>query len=85
MAQFWVIFLGSIIFYMSIAIVLNSIITVANLWFADDERGKSAAISGLMVPLGNLVGLGITGVLSAGVDNEDPVDCMNRFKKITYI
>ena len=38
-----------------------------------------------MAPLGALLGLALTGVLAAGVDVDDPVDCMNRLKTIIWI
>jgi len=38
-----------------------------------------------MAPLGALLGLAMTGVFAAGVDVDDPVDCMNRLKKIIWI
>lgn len=37
-----------------------------------------------MVPLGNLVGLVMTGAIAAGVDSESPADCKARLETITY-
>ena len=38
-----------------------------------------------MAPLGSLVGLGLTGVIAAGVDVDDPVDCMQRLEEMIWI
>ena len=54
------------------------------MWFAEDELARSTAISGLMAPLGSLLGLAVAGVFSSGVDKDDPVDCFNRLKNIVY-
>lgn len=64
--------------------ILNSISVVSNMWFAENELARSTAISGLMAPLGSLLGLAVAGVFSSGVDTEDPVDCYNRLKNIVY-
>ena len=38
---------------------------------------------GLSQPLGILVGLGITGVLAAGLDTEDSTACFDAVRKVT--
>ena len=38
-----------------------------------------------MAPLGALIGLAVTGVLAAGIDVDDPVDCMERLESISWI
>lgn len=65
--------------------VLNSISIIANVWFPEKERGQATAIAGLMAPLGNLIGYIIAGTLAAGVDSEDPIDCMQRLRKLVFV
>lgn len=50
---------------------MNAMSVVANMWFADNERAKATAISGLMGPLGALLGLGLAGAVAAGMDVKD--------------
>ena len=45
---FWLLTLGTFVFFISNPLVLNAITTIANLWFSDDERAKATAIAGLM-------------------------------------
>ena len=73
------------IFFTANPLILNSIAVIANVWFADDERAQAMAIASLMAPLGSLLGLTISGVIAAGVDETDPVDCYNRFTSMVYI
>ena len=82
--KFWILALGTFIFYLVNPFILNSISIVSNMWFAENELARSTAISGLMAPFGSLLGLAVAGVFSSGVDTEDPVDCFNRLKKIVY-
>jgi len=82
--SFWLLLLGQFLFVVTNPFVLGVISLIANLWFGDHERAKATAISGLMVPVGSLIGLGLAGYLAAGVDSEDPVDCMDRLKLIVY-
>lgn len=77
--------MGTVIFFAANPLVLNSISVIANMWFADEERARCSAISGLMAPLGSLIGLALTGVLSAGVNTDDAQDCFKRFRKIVYV
>lgn len=64
--------------------MLGSIGLVSNLWFGDHERARATAIMGLMAPVGSLLGLGLTGVIAAGVDSSDPQDCNKRLQTIIY-
>ena len=82
--KFWILALGTFIFFLANPFILNSISIISNLWFGADELARSTAISGLMAPLGALLGLGVAGIFSAGVQIDDPVDCMQRLKKIVY-
>ena len=82
--QFWLLFLGTFISTASLTLVLNSISLIANTWFSEKERGQSTAISGLMIPVGSVVALTITGVVTGGMDVDDPVDCINRLKQIIW-
>ena len=82
--NFWILTLGTFIFFLANPFVLNSISIISNMWFAEDELARSTAISGLMAPLGSLLGLAVAGVFSSGVDKDDPVDCFNRLKNIVY-
>ena len=82
---FWPLALGSFVFFLATPFILNSISVISNLWFADNERAKATAISGLMAPVGSLLGLAMTGVLASGVDKEDSKDCYDRFVKIVYV
>ena len=61
---FWLVALGTIIFFIANPLVLGSISVISNLWFSDDERAKATAIAGLMAPLGSLIGLALTGVFA---------------------
>ena len=83
--KFWIMMLGTFIFFLPNPLILNSTSKIVNLWFAKDELARATAVAGLMAPLGALLGLALTGVLAAGVDVDDPVDCMNRLEKITYL
>ena len=82
---YWLIAIGSIIFSMANPLILNSISIVANLWFSDDERARATAIAGLMAPIGTLIGLGLAGALSTGVDPDIKSECMSGFHKIVYV
>ena len=66
--DFRVLGLGAAIFSISNPLVLNSTRMIANMWFAEDERGTAAAIAGAMVPVGCVLGLVMTGMLSTDVD-----------------
>lgn len=74
--KFWLLTLGTFIFFLANPFILNSISIIANLWFAENELARSTAISGLMAPLGSLLGLAVAGVCAAGVDVNDKVDCI---------
>jgi len=54
------------------------------MWFPEEERARAMAISGLMAPLGSLLGLGLAGIIIIGLDVNDPIECMNHLKKIVY-
>ena len=82
--MFWPMLIGSFIFFLASPFVLNAISIIGNLWFADDERARSTAISGLMAPLGSLVGFATCGVIATGVDSDDPVDCLERLRKMVW-
>jgi len=75
---------GTFIFYLANPLILNSISMVSNTWFAEDELARATAISGIMAPLGALTGLALAGVIAAGVDVDDPVDCMERLEKMIW-
>jgi MFS family permease len=81
---FWPMFLGTFIFFTAVPFILNSMSIVSNMWFPDNERARATAISGLMAPLGSLVGLGMTGAIAAGMDVDDKEQCMNRLQQIVY-
>ena len=66
--QFWILEVGTAIFFLSNPIVLNSISLVSNMWFGEQERARATAIAGLMAPVGSLMGLSLSGALTAGVD-----------------
>ena len=83
--QFWLLLLGTFICVSSLTLVLNSISLIANTWFGENERGQSTAISGLMIPVGSVVALAITGVVTGGMDVADPVDCKNRLEEMIYV
>lgn len=77
---FWLLTLGTFVFFISNPLVLNAITTIANLWFSDDDRAKATAIAGLMAPLGSLLGLGLTGAISTGMEEQPEQDiCMDKF------
>ena len=82
--QFWLLLLGTFLAVASQTLVCNSISLIANTWFGEKERGQSTAISGLVIPVGSIVGFTITGVVTAGMDVDDPVECMNILKEIIY-
>ena len=67
-SDFRILGLGAIIFSISNPLIVNSTRMIANLWFAEDERGTAAAIAGGMVPLGCVLGLALTGMLSTDVN-----------------
>ena len=81
---YWLLMLGTFIFFTSNAFVLNSITVIANMWFSDTERARATAIAGLMAPLGSLLGFVLAGAFAAGVDSKDQADCMTRLQKIVY-
>ena len=84
--KFWIEALGMLIFFVASPMILNSISLIANLWFADNERARATAISGLMPSLGSIIGLGMTGVIAAGVDEDSSADlCMEKFNVIIYV
>ena len=64
--------------------VNNSYSGIANVWFPDNERSRSTAISGQMNVIGGLIGLVVCGAFAINVDSKDPADCMERLKKMTY-
>jgi len=74
-----------LLFALTNPFVLSVISLIANLWFGEHERAKATAIIGLMAPVGSLLGLTLAGVLAAGVDTADPVDCMDRLELIVYV
>jgi hypothetical protein len=81
---YWVLFLGTFIFFVANPFIVNSISIIANMWFADDERARCIAISGLCSPFGSLLGLGLTGVIAVGIDIDDIPMCRSRLKEIIY-
>ena len=83
--EYWLMFLGTLLFFMANPFILNSISVIANTWFADDERARATAIAALMTPIGCLCGLGLTGVVAHGMVKDDPTDCMQRLQTICYI
>ena len=82
--KFWILALGTFIFFLANPFVLNSISLIANMWFGADELARATALAGLMAPLGALIGLAITGSFAAGVDIESSQDCLKRLKEIVY-
>ena len=83
---FWLLTTGTFVFFISNPLVLNAITTIANLWFSDDDRAKATAIAGLMAPLGSLLGLGLTGAISTGLEEHPDQDvCMEKFEIILWI
>lgn len=76
--KFWILMMGTFVFFLPNPLILNMTSKIANLWFAQNEIARATAISGLMAPLGSLLGLALTGVIATGVNVDDPVDCMNR-------
>lgn len=80
--KFWVLFIGQMMIFMAQPLVMNSISTIANIWFADHERARSTAFSGTMNPIGAIVGLVLTGVIASGVDSDSPTDCLDRLQEI---
>ena len=83
--NFWILMLGSFIFSMANPLILNSMSVISNMWFGDADRSRAVAIAGLMAPLGSLIGLALSGILAAGVDAEDPQDCMDRLHSMVYV
>ena len=78
--------MGMLIFFVASPMILNSISLISNLWFSDFERARATAISGLMPSLGSIIGLGMTGVIAAGVDEDSSAElCMDKFKVIVYV
>jgi len=51
-------------------LILNAIGLVCTIWFGDDERGKATAIASLATPLGTLLSLMFTGVLTSCMTSE---------------
>ena len=76
---YWLVAFGSVIFALANSLIMNSISTIANLWFADDERARATAIAGLMVPMGTLLGLGLAGAISTTIDPDIKSECMHGF------
>ena len=81
---YWVLVLGTFVFFVANPFILNSISIIANMWFADNERARCIAISGLTGPFGSLLGLALTGVISIGIDIDDVAMCTSRLKQIIY-
>ena len=75
---FWPILLGTVIYVLSIPMLLSAISLIANLWFSDDQRGTATSLMGIAMPCGSMIGLLISGLLCAGMDSKDPVDCLSR-------
>ena len=69
--SFWLLELGTFIFCLVGPFIMNSISLIANMWFSEDERARSTALSGMMIPVGTIMGFVITGVISHGMDPED--------------
>ena len=76
--------LGTFVNFLASPFVINAISIIANIWVADEERGRSTAISGLMSPVGSLVGFAASGIFATGVDSDDPIDCFNRLKTMLW-
>ena len=83
--NFWLLFLGTFVFFVANPFILNSISVIANTWFADNERARATAIAALMTPVGCLCGLGMTGVIARGMDKDSPIVCMERLQSMVYI
>ena len=83
--EIWLMLLGTFIFLATQTLCMNSISTIANTWFSENEIGQSTAISSLVMPVGSIVGLGLAGVVAAGIDVDDPVECMDCLKQMVYI
>ena len=76
-------YVGTALLSMATPLSLNGISVIANLWFPDGQRATATALMGLSQPLGILVGLGITGVLAAGLDTEDLAACFDTVRSVT--
>ena len=83
--SFWPLMLGSFIVCCSTAFCFNAMSLVANMWFPESERGKSTAWSSMMIIMGTIFGFTLTAFISAGMDRNNPDECINRLKKIVYI
>ena len=83
----WPLLVGTTIFFLASPSIYASIGLISNLWFADDERGKSTAVGGLMAPLGSVIGFIVCGAVAAGLDpdNPDPAECMAKYKTMIWI
>ena len=68
---FWVLFLGSFIYVLALPAALNGVSLIANLWFPDHQRATATSLIGLSMALGSVIGLLISGVVSAGLDKDD--------------
>lgn len=76
--MFWPILFGTLIYMLSVPMLLSAISLIANLWFSDDQRGTATSLMGIAMPCGSMVGLTVTGLLCVGMDNNDPNDCLRR-------
>ena len=71
----------TLIFQVSQPLTFNSISIISNMWFADHERARASAISGLMTPFGSMIGLILTAFLARGVGKDDSAEvCMERLQ-----
>ena len=48
---------------------MGSISHIANLWFGEHEQARSMAISGMMIPLGSILGFAMTGILARDIES----------------
>lgn len=83
--RFWPILIGTAIYVLALPLSANAVSLIANLWFPDDERATATSLMSLSMPLGTLISLLITGIVAAGLDETDPVDCFNRIEEVTII
>ena len=78
-------FVGTFIYVLALPAALNGVSLIANLWFPDHQRATATGLMGVSMALGSVVGLVISGVISAGLDKTDQQSCFNTIKRITFI
>jgi hypothetical protein len=83
--NFTLLMTSTIIALLPCALFFNSISLIVNHWCAEEEKGKGTAFCSVAIPMGTVLGLAISGIVSAGMDPKSIEDCQERTKKIIWI